>query len=99
MCGMDVFAIIISSLIIVLIVLLIVLVVKVINTVDRANLLLDDLERKTKSLNGLFNVIDGVTDTLSVLSDTLVSSVTSVFGKLFTGKKKKKSVKEIEEDE
>ena len=83
-----------------LIIVLIVLGVKLITTVDRANRILDDLERKTRSLNGLFHVIDSITDTLSVFSDTLVSSITGVFGKVFQKKSKKKKLKkEISEDE
>ncbi|MBE6147062.1 MAG: hypothetical protein E7168_01860 [Firmicutes bacterium] len=83
-----------------LIIVLIILGVKLITTIDRANRILDDLERKTRSLNGLFNAIDSITDTLSVFSDTLVSSITGIFGKVFHKKSKKKKVKkEISGDE
>ena len=65
----------------------------------RTNRILDDVERKSKSLDGLFNVIDGVTDTLSMLSDTLVTNISGVIYKIFHKDKKKRKKKEIEEDE
>ena len=81
-----------------LLIVLIVLGIKLIFFVDRANVVIGDIERKTQSLNGLFNVIDVVTDTLSCLSDTVVDSVVSGISRLFP-KKKKKMKKEIDEDE
>lgn len=69
------------------------------NTVDRVNRILEDVERKSKSLNGLFQVIDGVTDTLSVFTDSIVSGVTSVMGMIFPKRKKRKKEKENEDYE
>ena len=92
---MQILPIILYSSTIVLVIVFIVLGIKLIHTIDRANEVLDDVDKKVKSLNGLFNVIDGVTDTLSVLSDTVVSTVTSAIGKLIPKKRKK----EREEDE
>ena len=86
---MEVLPIILYSLGIVLIIVLIVLGIKLIHTIDKANLILEDVEKKSKSLNGVFNVIDGVTDTLSVLSDTLVTSITRVIGRIIPRKRKK----------
>ena len=96
---MEFFPIIIYTLSIIIMVLLMVLIVKLIHTVDKANIILDDVERKTKSLNGLFHVIDGVTDTLSVFTDTAVSTIVQIFGKILTKRRKKKIKKEIDEDE
>lgn len=84
---------------IVLVIVLIVLGIRLIQTLDRVNMVVDDIERKSKSLNGLFNVIDVVTDSLSLLSDTVVESITSGISRLFQRKKKKKKEKEIDEDE
>ena len=96
---MEFFPIIIYTLSIIIMVLLMVLIVKLIHTVDKANIILDDVERKTKSLNGLFHVIDGVTDTLSVFTDTAVSTIVQIFGKILQKRRKKKIKKEIDEDE
>jgi len=79
----------------VLLVILIILGTKLIETVNKTNAILDDAYNKTKSLNGLFNAIDAVTDTLTMLSDNVVGTITSVIGKIFN----KKSKKEINENE
>lgn len=79
----------------VLLVILIILGTKLIETVNKTNAILDDAYNKTKSLNGLFNAIDKVTDTLSMLSDNIVGSISNVIGKLFS----KKNKKEKNEDE
>lgn len=96
---MEFFPVIIYILSIIIMVLLMVLIVKLIHTVDKANVILDDVEKKTKSLNGLFSVIDGVTDTLSVFTDTAVSTIVRIFGKIMPKRKNKKTKKEIDEDE
>ena len=49
------------SLLSVLIVVLIVLGIRLLETVNRVNKLLDDVEKKMDSMNGLFNVMDFVT--------------------------------------
>ena len=73
----------------VLLVTLIILCVKLIHTVDKTNMILDDAYNKTKSLNGIFNAIDSITDTLSSISDTIVNALSGTLGKLFTKNKKK----------
>lgn len=81
----------------ILLIVLIILGIKLINTINKTNIILEDAYNKTKSLNGLFNIIDSVTDTLSTISDTLVASITNIVGKVFRRGKKKK--KEIDENE
>lgn len=93
---MEVLPILLYSLAIILVIVFIILGIKLIATINKANAILDDVERKSKSLNGLFNVIDSVTDTLSVLSDTVVASITSVLGKIIPKRKKKERKKEDE---
>lgn len=93
---MEVLPILLYSLAIILVIVFIILGIKLIATINKANAILDDVERKSKSLNGLFNVIDSVTDTLSVLSDTVVASITSVLGKIIPKRKRKERKKEDE---
>lgn len=81
----------------VLLVVLIILGIKLIKTINKTNAILEDAYNKTKSLNGLFHIVDSITDTLSNISDGIVSGVVSVIEKLFH--KKKKIAKENEEDE
>mgnify|MGYP004500882777 CR=1 FL=1 len=81
----------------ILLIVLIILGIKLINTINKTNIILEDAYNKTKSLNGLFNIIDSVTDTLSTVSDTLVASITNIVGKVFRrGKKKEKENDENE---
>ena len=81
----------------ILLIVLIILGIKLINTINKTNIILEDAYNKTKSLNGLFNIIDSVTDTLSTVSNTLVASITNIVGKVFRRGKKKE--KEIDENE
>lgn len=96
---MEFFPIVIYCLAIALMILLMVFIVKLMHTVDRMNRILDDVERKTRSLNGLFHVIDSVTDTLSVFSDTLVSGITGIVGKIWPKGKKRKRNEEMNDYE
>ncbi len=73
---------------IVLLIVLIVLGIRLIQTIDRANRLLDDVEEKVQTLNGFFHLIDTITDRLSFLSDKIVDTVSNAIGKLFNRKKK-----------
>lgn len=79
----------------VLLVILIILGIKLIIAINKTNIILEDAYNKTKSLNGLFHVIDSITDTLSTVSDSLVTGITNVVGKVFRRRRKK----ENDEDE
>lgn len=81
----------------ILLIILIILGIKLIKIIDKTNDILEDAYNKTRSLNGLFHVIDSTTDILSSISDGIVGSITAVIGKVFH--KKKKKVREKEEDE
>ncbi len=94
---LDLLPIILYSLGIILLVVLIVLSIKLIHTIDKTNKILDDAYNKTKSLSGIFNAIDRVTDVLSGVSDTLVGVITSGINRMI-GKKKRRSKKDKEED-
>ncbi len=94
----DILPIILYSLGIVLLVILIILSIKLIKTVNHTNEILDDVEEKSKSLNGLFSTIDVVTDALSNVSDSLVDGVAGLITKIFRRKRRQKE-KENEDDE
>ena len=84
------------SLLSVLIVVLIVLGIRLLETVNRVNKLLDDVEKKMDSMNGLFNVMDFVTTKATVLTDTIASTIMGAVSNLV---KKRKQKKEDVEDE
>ena len=83
----------------VLLIVLIMLVVKLIDTVEKTNFLLDNITAKAQSLDGLFDAIDSVGETISSVNFKLISTVTNILEKIFHKKKKKKKKIEKENDE
>ena len=81
--------IIIYLLLIVVLVILIILGVQSINAMKKVNKVVDDVNNKVESLNGLFNLIDYSADLLSSFSDKLVDGLSGILSKLFHRKKKK----------
>ena len=73
----------------VLVLVLIILSIKLIYTIDKVNDIVDDVDRKVKSLNGFFNVIDMITDKVSLLSDKTVDLISNFFTKIISGRKSK----------
>jgi len=76
----------------VLVVFLIVVAIKLIGTLSRTNALLDNIEKKVHSVDGVFDVIDKVTNSVSSVSDTVVNGITTAIERVF-------SKKQTEEDE
>lgn len=70
----------------------IVLTVKTINTVDKTNEILDDVNSKIKTLDGLFNAINSTKLAISSIGDRIVEKVFNLVGKI--GKKNKKKEEE-----
>lgn len=67
----------------VLLVVLIILVIKLMNTADKLNIVLDDTYKKLKSVDGIFDTIDTVSDAVTTVSETLVGKVLLMFDKVF----------------
>jgi len=93
----EIFPIILYFLGAVLLVVVIILITKIISTVDKVNVLLDDIEEKSQSLNGLFDAIGKVGDTLSAANNRITGLIAGVVSKMFKGKRKKK--KDVEEED
>ena len=74
----------------ILLVVLIILGVKLINTMNKVNVIVEDINKKVGSLDGLFSMIDMTTDKLSLLSDRLVDGITYVVKRLFKSKNNRK---------
>lgn len=92
----EVLEIILYSLGAILLAVLIVLGIKLIKSVDRINVLLDDVEDKMKTVDKVFAVIDRITDSFASVSDRVVDGIARILGKLFS--KKKKKIEEEEDD-
>ena len=71
---------------------LIILIVKMINTVDKTNEILDDVNSKIKTLDGLFSAINATKLAISTFGDRIVEKVFNLVGKI--GKKKKNKEEE-----
>lgn len=84
---LDFLPIIIYILLIVLISICICLMVKAIKTVDKVNLILEDVEAKVSSLDAFFNVINWTTEKINIIGERMVDGVMSVVHKLFNKRK------------
>ena len=88
--------VVIYLLLIVLLVVVIVIGIKLIFTMNKVDLLLDDVTKKVHSLDRVFNMIDYTTDKVTMISDTVVNFITSKLKRII---KFKKNDEEDEEDE
>lgn len=70
----------------ILLVVLIILGIKLIITMNKIEDVVDDINKKVKTLNGFFSVIDFTTDKLAMLSDRVVETIATFIKKLFRRK-------------
>lgn len=82
--------IIIYILLIILLVIGIILGIKSIITIKKVEKVVDDVNEKVESLNGLFQIIDFTTDKIVSLTDRVIDGVSNLASKLFFKKKMKK---------
>lgn len=82
--------IIIYILLIILLIVGIILGIKSIITINKVEKVVDDVNEKVESLNGLFQIVDFTTDKLVSITDKVVDSLSSFASKLFFRKKKNK---------
>lgn len=72
----------------VLLVFSIVICIKLLYTVDKMNIILTDIEKKLKSVNGVFSAIDTFTDAVVTISDTFVAKAVMFFEKILKKRNK-----------
>lgn len=75
----------------ILLVVLIILGIKLIITMNKIEDVVDDINKKVKSLDSFFSIIDFTTDKLAMLSDRVVETVASLIKRLFKRKEDEKS--------
>lgn len=75
---------------IVLLVVSIIVGIKLIFTITKVDELIDDVTEKLSSFDRLFNVINFTTDRFGVISETVISFITSKLKKLMKPKRKTK---------
>lgn len=90
----DVLPIIIYILLIILLIVGIILGVRSIKTLKKIDAVIDDVNDKVQSLNGLFNIIDFTTDKIVSITDKVVEGVSGLIGRIFHSKKKKRQIEE-----
>ena len=59
---------------------LIYLVIKLLDTVDKVNVLLDDVEDKSQQLNGLFDACENIGDTVNGVSFKIANVFSKILG-------------------
>ncbi len=73
----------------VLLVALIVLVLKLINTITRINLMIDEVDKRVAKFDRIFRVADVLTDNMALVSDKLVDGISGMIRNVFKRKKGK----------
>ena len=86
----TVMPIILCALTSILVIILIILGIRLLMTLDRIDAIINDVDKKVKSINGFFGIIDTVTDKVAFLSDKVVDVVSGLFTKILSGKKNEK---------
>ncbi len=79
----------------VLLVVFIIIGIKLIGILNKVDQVVDDVEDKVSSLNGVFHAVDKFSDNINTISETIVSNVVGAISKIFG---KKKSIIDEEDD-
>lgn len=90
--------IVINLLLIILLIVGIILGVRLIKTINKVDRVVEDVNDKVQSLNGLFSIIDFTTDKIVSITDMITDGISGLIGKMF--KRKNKNIEsEVNEDE
>ena len=92
---METMTMIIYALLIILITIAIIIGIKIIITLNKVDVLLEDVTEKVHSLDRVFEIVDTFNNKMSILGDTVVGFVSGGIRRIF--KDRKKSVDEEEE--
>ena len=94
----QIFPIILYILGAILLVVLIVLAFRLMKTLTKLDEVIDDINMKSKKLNGVFDIIDSAADTVSFISDHFANSISNMFSNVFGWMKRRKKRKKEEEE-
>ena len=83
----DVLPILLYIALIVLVIYLIIFVVRLLKTLNRVDVILDDVNHKLVKVDGVFDLIDHTTDAAAGLSDKIINGITSFINSIFARKK------------
>ena len=82
----------------VLLIVLIIVGIKLIGLLDKFDRIADNIEVKVSSLDGAFHFVDKFSDSVAMVSDSLVSTTVKLLSNVF-GKIKSKNIDKEDEDE
>ena len=85
---MEFLGVILDSLLIVLVIILIILALKALDTLSKVDVILDDTKKKLDSLDGVFNLVDTVSEKLTLVTDTIIGSIVNFITSIFNKKGK-----------
>ncbi len=91
--------VIIYILLIVLIIIGIIIGIRAIQTMRKLDKVVDNVNDKVESLNGLFNIVDFTTDKISLITDKVVDGASNLIGSIFKKRKRKKYEDDEEEED
>ncbi len=74
----------------------IILGIKLIITVDKVNVILDDVNEKISALDNVFRIISGVSDKFNLLSSKLTDMIVSLVSKIGNFRKRKDDLEDYE---
>ncbi|MCI8445099.1 MAG: hypothetical protein HFG15_01540 [Bacilli bacterium] len=87
-CINELFPIILYMLGSILLIVMIVLGVRLIQTLNRVDTLIDDVNLKASKLNGVFDIVDHTADALASVSDMAVGYITRTVSRIMNRKRK-----------
>lgn len=86
--------ILIYFLLIILLIIGIILGIRAIQTINKVDRVVEDVNEKVQSLNGFFNIIDFTTDKIVSITDKVVEGISGFIGNVF----KRRHTKDDEEE-
>lgn len=78
----------------ILVVVIIILVIKLIKILKNVNILLEDIQNKSQKLDGVFNVIDNVSTSVSSFGDKIVKFISTSIKKILKKKRKEEDLED-----
>ncbi len=92
----TVLPIVIYILLIVLLIIGIILGIKLIITIDEVNLVIEDIRKKVKSLDGIFSVVDIASNKLGLITSRISDWAMSLINKIVSLRKRKDDEEDYE---
>ncbi len=91
--------IIIYILLCILIILLIIICFKVLRAINKAQEIVDEVDKKVKSLNGIFSIVDIFADKISSITEVITDSIVLFIKKISKKRKLKKEQEDRKEED